>query len=252
MTVQVQTIVVLSTDTLPDLAGKISRWHRSAISLAGESLNYAFQCGQALIEAKARVGHGEWLEWREKNIPGISERQTQNYMRAAKERAAIEAIAGDGPLTIDGALSLIATRRPNPQPTADLKSSNVEQVELMPSLEAERTEPGHDEAPAHWNRIVPIIADPVIRSAKSRLDDHELEPEARTPAQNEREEFYRLRKKLCELVTLLSRTAVFARALDKRIGHGTAFIRTLTAAHDDCERWSRMLREWSDANGGGK
>lgn len=62
-------------------------------------------------------------------------------------------------------------------------------------------------------------------------------------------EFKRLGEKFGEIVTGLSRMKVIATALDKRVGKGETFLRTLTAAHDDCERWGRLLREWSTRSG---
>jgi hypothetical protein len=48
-------------------------------------VGHAIRAGELLLEAKAAVGHGEWLPWLEANFPG-SERTARNYMRLATNR----------------------------------------------------------------------------------------------------------------------------------------------------------------------
>jgi hypothetical protein len=43
----------------------------------------AVECGHLLLEAKAKVGHGNWIPWIEKNL-SLSVRQVQKYMRLAE------------------------------------------------------------------------------------------------------------------------------------------------------------------------
>jgi hypothetical protein len=49
---------------------------------------HAIRAGELLIEAKAQVGHGNWLPWLKANFDG-SERTAQNYMRLALKSAAV-------------------------------------------------------------------------------------------------------------------------------------------------------------------
>jgi hypothetical protein len=65
-------------------------------------------CGSLLIEAKARVSHGEWLPWLEKECHGISDRTARIYMQLSKHRPEIEAKIGNiANLTLTEALKLI-------------------------------------------------------------------------------------------------------------------------------------------------
>lgn len=93
--------------------------------------------------------------------------------------------------------------------------------------------------------------DPKPEERRSRdpfEEDHEEEAISPTQAGVDAE-FQRLSERLGQIVTCLSRMKVIATALEKRVGRGEHFIRTLTAAHDDCERWGRLLREWSARSG---
>jgi hypothetical protein len=65
-------------------------------------------CGDALIEAKAKVPHGGWLPWLADNCD-MSERSAQLYMRIAKNRNAIEAkyASGVADLTLNQAAALM-------------------------------------------------------------------------------------------------------------------------------------------------
>ncbi len=280
-----QTIAVLSTDSLNELAFKIINWHRSALSLANESLNYALQCGQALLEAKARVDHGNWLSWREKNIPGVSERQSQVYMRVAKEWDAIKAIASERMLTIEGALSLIATPRarteamskddemsppleitrialdvkpplpsqPNPQATADLNSDDVGVVDGQSLPEMERTDP--EESLSQQSPTVSVVASPVIRSKVVRpVEAGEVSTvaEAATYRPNDAQaNFARLKIINGNLTTQLSRAELIAGCLAKQIGDHQ-FVSTLRTLKEGNERLWRLRQDWEAKGIGGE
>ncbi len=58
-------------------------------------------------------------------------------------------------------------------------------------------------------------------------------------------EFERLATGLGEVTTRLSRMKVTSEALLKRAPGGEQFVRTLSAAHTDTERWNKLLTEWS-------
>ncbi len=61
------------------LAAKIREHHKAV----GAAIVHAIKAGQLLLEAKRKVGHGNWLPWLEANCE-MSERTAQNYMRIAK------------------------------------------------------------------------------------------------------------------------------------------------------------------------
>jgi hypothetical protein len=88
-----------NSNYLTDLGVRINEAHTRAIEHAGKAIGYAIACGDMLLEAKAKVPHGQWLPWLRNNIT-FSERSAQGYMR-------------------------IAQRRPNPQRVADLPLRRV-------------------------------------------------------------------------------------------------------------------------------
>ena len=94
---------------LADLATEIDQAHGRAVAAAATAIEHARRCGELLMQAKARIGHGGFLAWLESNCI-VKERQARNYMRLAEHWAAIEAKTKSAPgadLTIKGALRLI-------------------------------------------------------------------------------------------------------------------------------------------------
>jgi hypothetical protein len=81
------------------LAVRINETHALAMQHAGKAVGFAIACGELLLEAKARVPHGQWLPWLRANV-AFGERSAQGYMR-------------------------IARRLPNPQRVADLPLRRV-------------------------------------------------------------------------------------------------------------------------------
>jgi hypothetical protein len=67
---------------LSDLPARINEAHVRAIEHAGQALGHAIACGKMLLEAKAKVPHGQWLPWLRDNIT-FGERSAQGYMRIA-------------------------------------------------------------------------------------------------------------------------------------------------------------------------
>ena len=51
------------------------------------ALNLVIKAGGILIEAKKLVKHGGWEKWVSANVPTISKRTSENYMRLAKKAA---------------------------------------------------------------------------------------------------------------------------------------------------------------------
>jgi hypothetical protein len=90
---------IAASNSLADLGGRINEAHCLAMRHAGEAVAHAIACGQMLLEAKAKVPHGQWLPWLRNNIT-FGERSAQGYMR-------------------------IAQRLPNPQRVADLPLRRV-------------------------------------------------------------------------------------------------------------------------------
>lgn len=76
---------------LADLAQRINNSHLAAIQAAGAAIEHAIDCGLALLEAKAAVGHGNWLPWLNDNTT-VSHRTAQRWMRFAENADALREI----------------------------------------------------------------------------------------------------------------------------------------------------------------
>jgi len=79
-----------------NLAEQIRAKHTEAAAIAEQAKGFASQavakaleCGRLLIQQKAALGHGSWIEWRAEHLPDISHNTVSKYMRLAK---AIEAM----------------------------------------------------------------------------------------------------------------------------------------------------------------
>lgn len=65
-------------------AAEINLLHEAAEQHASQAVVYAARCGEKLIQAKASLGHGEWLPWLEASCR-VKERQARKYMKLARE-----------------------------------------------------------------------------------------------------------------------------------------------------------------------
>ena len=91
-----KSLTVKNASKLKSLAKEISATYNDTdgiIASAQErgiaALKSAVKCGNALIEAKALVEHGEWVAWLETNCRNVSLTTCQNYMRLAKNPNAL-------------------------------------------------------------------------------------------------------------------------------------------------------------------
>src|SRR4029079_8036463 len=76
---------------LHDLAARIEQHHQAACEAHASAIDNAIDCGKLLIEAKAKLKHGDWLPWLEEHT-SVSTRQAQKYMRLAEHKG--ELLAG--------------------------------------------------------------------------------------------------------------------------------------------------------------
>ena len=60
-----------------------------AKGFASEAIAKAIECGQLLIQQKAALGHGSWIDWIAKNLKGMSRMTVSKYMRLAKSVEAL-------------------------------------------------------------------------------------------------------------------------------------------------------------------
>lgn len=71
---------------LPTLADMANQTHDRALKAANNAVQYAIDCGQILLRAKAQCKHGEWLPWLKENVR-FDKSQAQRYMSLARNNA---------------------------------------------------------------------------------------------------------------------------------------------------------------------
>ncbi len=102
------TTLPIETDALADLAKQINAEHEAAEAAYQDALRRAMACGDLLIEAKRKLGHGTWLPWLAENCPAVSGRAARLCMQLARARPDIEdKLADVANLTIRGAMILV-------------------------------------------------------------------------------------------------------------------------------------------------
>ena len=165
--------------SLPDLAGQIEHEHQLASRDALSALQHALECGRLLIEAKADVGHGGWLDWLKANT-SISVRRAQRYMRLATHEAELAKCDGASYFTIDGALAALATQpygeRPALEPPTQTQDDDPENgEELADELADKLADEEHGEEFADELADEPDDTDPEAPGTlpPSRLRDEE-------------------------------------------------------------------------------
>jgi hypothetical protein len=95
---------------LGELAVMANKYH-DEIGAAAESMQVAmWNAGQALLIAKERCEHGEWLPWLEANFHG-TKRTAQRYMDLARKYDSVSLL--DPTLSINATLDAI-TKKPEP------------------------------------------------------------------------------------------------------------------------------------------
>jgi hypothetical protein len=73
----------VSSNCLPVLAAEFRRAHADVQDAVKTAADRAITAGQALIEAKSLIKHGEWLPWLREHC-ALAERTAQLYMKIAK------------------------------------------------------------------------------------------------------------------------------------------------------------------------
>jgi hypothetical protein len=96
------------SNSLANLAARIRAEHEGARAAVKRGVEHAIAAGDLLIEAKAKVAHGQWLPWLTENC-AMSERTARLYMRVARGSGLIEAENGNvADLSLRGAVALIS------------------------------------------------------------------------------------------------------------------------------------------------
>jgi hypothetical protein len=101
------------SNRLGDLAARIADAHAQVGAATKSALTHALSAGDLLLEARSRIGRGQWLEWLQKPC-GIPQTTASLYMRLAKNREFIEAQTSNGvaSLTVRAALRLLKPKAP--------------------------------------------------------------------------------------------------------------------------------------------
>lgn len=107
--------------SLAGLATLINAAYERVVRAVEDSLTFARELGDLLIQAKARASHGEWLPWLEKNCT-VGARQAQRYMRIAERWEVIQSATSETHLSILDALDAIALHR---EPRADDEAADA-------------------------------------------------------------------------------------------------------------------------------
>jgi DUF3102 family protein len=107
-------LFVTLDNRLPVLADEIRAEHQKVLAAGAAGTTAARAAGAALIEAKEKLPHGQWLPWLRET--GLKPRTAQGYMQLAKlEEGNAQRIAHLG---IGRALRAIADRVEQPLPAA--------------------------------------------------------------------------------------------------------------------------------------
>jgi Protein of unknown function (DUF3102) len=96
-----------SGNPLAGLATKIRECHKQVVDAGKNIVRKAIDAGEALIEAKRQVGHGNFGRWVKDNCE-LSERTAEVYMECARNRQKLAAIiAATANMTLAAALRAI-------------------------------------------------------------------------------------------------------------------------------------------------
>jgi hypothetical protein len=79
---------IVGSNLLADLRKRLKIEHAAVANSLRTSLSHAMASGDIVMEAKARLKHGEWLPWLKSG--GVPERTAQRWARPARHRAVIE------------------------------------------------------------------------------------------------------------------------------------------------------------------
>jgi hypothetical protein len=112
-----------TSNRLPALADTVRRAHAGTIDAAKSAAAFAIEAGEALIEAKGLLKHGQWLPWLSKHC-GLSPRSAQGYMQLARASGG-ENAQRVAHLSIREALRVIA-ESPDPSPLPKRGASHDE------------------------------------------------------------------------------------------------------------------------------
>lgn len=98
-------VVEVIDPRLDNLAETIEAEHRLLLMAGTAMIEHAIRCGEALLEAKGKVPHGEWEAWLLRTFPNRSVKTWRLYMRVARHQRRVRAV---GPASLHDAHRLLA------------------------------------------------------------------------------------------------------------------------------------------------
>jgi hypothetical protein len=153
-----------AVDPLGELATRIKSLHSQIVDAGKNVIRKAIDAGNALIDAKRQVGHGNWLKWLKDNCE-LSDRTAEVYMTCARNRPRLEAIiAGAANMTLAAALREI---KPTQDRAVDGAMGKYEKarVALIKKLSALPPEDVEDAAQRTITELQAVVA--AVRPAKA-------------------------------------------------------------------------------------
>jgi hypothetical protein len=182
------------------LAEMIARKHEAVETSVRSTLDLARECGQLLNAAKKLVGHGGFLAWLEQNVPAVSARMAQHYMRLDRCWDKLQAVLNAkhvSHLTMRGAIELLTYHRCEELSPLDaedeLEELNVPAVldDAEPGEEVEKARRAHQRATDAVRtraKAVDALREEVNAAAEQRRTVEDAAREKKWEADNKRAE----------------------------------------------------------------
>jgi hypothetical protein len=155
-------------EELSQLAAKARQAHGIVANSTKVVLQHAITAGNALNEAKSKVGHGNWLAWLEENCPDISNRTAERYMKLAdgkeklwKKLEDMDKFDTMSNLSINEALRLIDEPDGDQSASAEAQQTEMQGQGDAPSNSSSKPKPTKQ----HRN--------PSAKQLKKQIDDFE-------------------------------------------------------------------------------
>lgn len=125
-----------------NLAEQINLAFEQSVALASQAkdqaataVTKAFECGQLLLQQKAALKHGGWIEWLDANCPQIGERTARKYMSLAKRNHGSDL---NDAATLRQAYLACGIIQETPKPAAKEPSPETPWVKFVKPLDAFR------------------------------------------------------------------------------------------------------------------
>lgn len=191
--------------TLSELIEDFHQEHEQALTAAVRTVEHAIRAGEALLEAKAQIEHGEWTHWLEENIlgKGRSLSTVNAYMRFARNQELLRREQPDSFKGADLLLKGAPDARINPHlrdEARGLKAQGLTHAQIAEHLGVSK--------PSVWRMVNPESYKASVRrshqrsmAAKVALRRQERDAAVRANGGNLAEAYSLIRKALQQLDT---------------------------------------------------